>query len=245
MAPLPSFVAHAAALKCGPLTLVPALKCGPLTPMVVKMAWIDDDRSQGKVWIADAELDVSQATAHAELLAGPKPSLEPSQVVDSILQAFQRGSNEDIEALFQFVDPDGALASRYISSAGAMCAFRWSVRKEPRWRNIARRPQAALMHMRSYEVLGGVMIDPDLRSYMVRAQPFFPDAPDAESDVMFKFELRRIRPPLHQSPELYPLSGCWLVDDISPDFGAWEVRDPIGAGRAPDFFQMPKRSAEH
>ena len=47
--------------------------------------------------------------------------------------------------------PDGDLAAAHASSAGAMNAFRWKIRKEPRWKNIARRrdAQPATLHIHS------------------------------------------------------------------------------------------------
>jgi len=36
------------------------------------------------------------------------------------------------------------------------------------------------------------------------------------------------------------LADCWMVNDITPDFSSWHVKDPIGAGRAPDTFVPPK-----
>ena len=40
------------------------------------------------------------------------------------------------------------------------------------------------------------------------------------------------------------LGPQWIIDNITPGFGEWEVKDPIGAGRCPDVFTRPKRSAE-
>ena len=164
-----------------------------------------------------------------------------------MLAAFQRGTNEDIAELFAFVDPSGDLAHEHQSPVGPMSKFRWSIRKEPRWRNIAARPHAVLLHMRDYEVLGTLGTDLDVRLFRVRAQPYFPDAPHAESVVVFQFQLVR-----HCSQFAHPdvvqalgtLADCWLVNNITPSYGDWEVKDPIGAGRCPDTFKMPKRIAE-
>jgi len=214
------------------------------------MVWVDDQHSQGKSWIVDAEeMDVSLAADAAALKAGPKPSLEPAEIVELMLKGFQRGSNDDIEDLFQFVHPTGDLASAHQSSAGAMSSFRWKIRKEPRWKNMANRPHAALLHMRSFEVVGGLMTDPDIRVYMVRAQPFFPDAPHAESDVNFQFEVVRIGKSSHPDfaeidAERGMQADCWMVNRIEPKYEDWAVRDPINAGRCPDTFKAPKRSAE-
>ena len=95
-----------------------------------------------------------------------------------------------------------------------MSKFRWSIRKEPRWRNIAARPHAVLLHMRDYEVLGTLGTDLDVRLFRVRAQPYFPDAPHAESEVVFQFQLVRhctqfAHPDVVQA--LGTLGDCWLV----------------------------------
>ena len=168
-----------------------------------------------------------------------------------------------------------------------MNAFRWKIRKEPRWKNIARRRDAqpatlhihnchppnvhsqrpfkkpdnstnittlltharsggaacaALFKMRSWEVLGSVMVDPDVVLYGVRASPFFPDAPEAESEALFQFQLVRQHASSHPSAAeaLGDRAGCWMANDIMPDYSAWHVKDPIHAGRAPDYFVMPK-----
>jgi len=39
-------------------------------------------------------------------------------------------------------------------------------------------------------------------------------------------------------------ANCWIIDNITPNMGEWVVKDPIGAGRCPDVFRKPKRSAE-
>ena len=211
------------------------------------MAWMDYQHSQGMRWEETAaDVDVSQAASRSLLQQGPTRDHEPSAVVELVLQAFQRGSDQDIEDLFTFVDPTGELVARHASAAGAMNSFKWKIRKEPRWKNIAARPHAALLHMRAFEIAGGVMTDPDVRLYMVRAQPFFPDATQAESDVIFQFKLVRHRATTPEAAEaLGSMHGCWVVRDIAPDYASWSVRNPSGAGVAPDTFKRPKRSAEH
>lgn len=208
------------------------------------MGWVDDQHSF-RYEKAEEEVDVSEAAERAKCLAGPSPDLQPLDVLDVVLRAFKRGTNEDIEDLFQFVLPTGQLASDYSSSAGAMSAFRWKIRKEPRWKNIAGRPHAALLHMRAYEVLGSLMTDADVRLYRVRAEPFFPDAPHAESDVIFQFELVKQRASHPAAREaLGNRADCWLVNNILPHYSDWAVKDPINNSQCPDTFVMPKRSAE-
>ena len=128
-------------------------------------------------WHVEKELSVTAAAAQLKCMLGPKPELEPFEVADMVLAALQRGENDDIAALFEFVMPDGQLASEHESSAGAMSKFRWKIRKEPRWKNIARRPQAALLKMRSYAVQGSIMMNPDVMIYRIKAAPYFPDCP--------------------------------------------------------------------
>lgn len=180
-----------------------------------------------------------------QLMQGPSPALAPSEVVSLMLAAFQRGTNEDIEQLFRFVEPTGALASSNLCSAGPMVHFRATVRKEPRWKNIARRPQAAMMHMRSYTIVGCLFEDADTITYRTRCSPFFPDAPAAESEVGFDWHLVRQRAADSRHPELLQgRADCWMVDDIQPKYGDWQVFDPLSAERCPDVFKAPKRIAE-
>ena len=47
-----------------------------------------------------------------------------------------------------------------------------------------------------------------------------------------------------QAEALGNRANCWIIDNITPGFGEWEVKDPISADRCPDFFKPPKRSAE-
>ena len=95
------------------------------------------------------------------------------------------------------------------------------------------RAPEALLHMRGYEVMGGVMTDPDIRYYMVRGQPFFPDCPEAESDVLFQFELVKVRGSMHAEMAT-PYDGCWMVNRVDPKYEDWVVRDPLSAERCPD-----------
>ena len=176
-------------------------------------------------------------------LADPSPEVEPLAIVQLQLAALQRGTNEDIEYMWRFVAPDGELAADHENSAGSMSKFRWKIRKEPRWKNIGRRPHAALVRMRSWSVGGVLMLDPDCLLYRVTASPFFPDAEHAESEVAFQWRLVRQRAVEGAHPAakeaLGELADCWMVHGITPDFSAWHVHDPIGAGRAPDTFKPP------
>jgi hypothetical protein len=173
----------------------------------------------------------------------PSPSMKPNEVVEAVLLALQRGDNDDIEAAWNFVMPNGELASQHKCSAGPMVSFRINVRREPRWHMIGRRPCAALLRTHSFQVLGGVMTDADVMLYRVKASPSFPDAPECESEVSFNWELVRQRQSSHPSADdsLGELNGCWMVNSIEPDYSAWFVKDPIGAGRAPDFFTHTKK----
>ena len=151
-------------------------------PTGATMCWIDQQALR---------CDVSQATEQVTVLLGPRADLSPLDVVEAMLAAFQRGENDDIEQLFNFVLPDGDLARKYQSSVGPMPSFRWTIRKEPRWKNIARRPHAALLKMRSWEILGRLVVDSDQLLYRVRASPYFPDAPQAEASCDFTWQLVR------------------------------------------------------
>ena len=232
------------------------------------MCWIDRQPLKS--------VDVTEAAEQVTVLLGPRPDLSPLEVVEAMLAAFQRGENDDIEQLFNFVLPNGDLASQYQSAVGPMLSFRWTIRKEPRWKSIARRPHAALLKMRSWEILGRLVVDADQLLYRVRASPFFPDAPQAEASCDFTWQLVRQHAATshpaaamlvedyadcalasasgtvhsHASLSRYSLSPSlnrptgWLVNNIMPDFSDWRVHDPIGAGRAPDFFTPPRRSIE-
>ena len=209
--------------------------------------WVDEQHEQGGVRYCP-EVSVEDAAAMAELMKGPSPQIEAGKVVKMVCDALKRGSNEDIEAMWNFIEPEGGLASQYRSAAGSMKAFRWKVRKEQRWKNIAARPHAAMVHMRGYELIGGLMTDVDVRQYLVRCSPFFPDAPFAESVVTFKVDVVRqfvdAKRHKEQAEALGNRANCWIIDNITPGFGEWEVKDPISADRCPDFFKPPKRSAE-
>ena len=102
--------------------------------------------------------------------------------------------------------------------------------------------------VRGYELIGGLMTDVDVRQYLVRCSPFFPDAPFAESVVTFKVDVVRqfvdAKRHKEQAEALGNRANCWIIDNITPGFGEWEVKDPISADRCPDFFKPPKRSAE-
>jgi hypothetical protein len=204
------------------------------------LKWVDGDSdwSQNDVQaFREARGEKAERVQVPSVASFPAPDLKPLDVVVAAMSSLQRGGNEDIEHMWRFVDPTGELAVNHENSAGAMSKFRWQVRKEPRWRNIAQRPHAALLSMRSYEVLGALMTDADCVTCRVRASPYFPDAEHAESEVYFNFELVRQRA---TTPSLIEMlgerAGCWMVHNIAADYASWFVKDSIGAGRAPDSF---------
>ena len=147
-------------------------------------------------------VDVDSAAIHARAKLGPTPDLTPAEVLETMLAAFQRGGDEDVEDLFQFVYPGGDLYQRHASPAGSMACFRWQIRREPRWQKVYARPCAMLLGMRSFEVVGSVMTDADVMRWGVRASPFFPDAPEAEAEAYFEFQLARCHPILAPGPTL-------------------------------------------
>ena len=85
-------------------------------------------------------VDVDSAAIHARAKLGPTPDLTPAEVLETMLAAFQRGGDEDVEDLFQFVYPGGDLYQRHASPAGSMACFRWQIRREPRWQKVYARP---------------------------------------------------------------------------------------------------------
>ena len=174
-------------------------------------------------------VDVDSAAIHARAKLGPTPDLTPAEVLETMLAAFQRGGDEDVEDLFQFVYPGGDLYQRHASPAGSMACFRWQIRREPRWQKVYAppnpdpnpktnpnpdpdpnpnlnqvyaRPCAMLLGMRSFEVVGSVMTDADVMRCGVRASPFFPDAPEAEAEAYFEFQLARRHHILATGPTL-------------------------------------------
>jgi hypothetical protein len=187
-------------------------------------------------------VDVSTAAAQLTELLQPKPELEPMQVVEASLASFKRGTNEDIEQLFNLVCPDGELAASYASSAGAMACFRWTIRREPRWKGIAGRPHAALLKLRSWDIVGSLRPSLDECRVHVRCRPFFPDAPDAESEVEFEWTLARQFASNHPeaAEALGVHDGCWMIRDIRPHYGSWTVHDALHNGRCPDYFTPPR-----
>jgi len=198
-------------------------------------------RGKSHVTIPASPVRTELPTENILVKMGPSPTLKPLEVIDKVCGAFQRGTDEDVEQLFHFVLPDGELALDNECSAGAMSKFRWTIRKEPRWKNIARRPHAALLKMRTYEIVGSFMTDADVVQYKVKASPYFPDAPSCESEVTFQFQLVRQHASVGAHPSaaeaLGAIAECWMVNSIKPDYGEWHVLDPIHAGRAPDSFK--------
>ena len=75
---------------------------------------------------------------------GPDPSLSPADVVLAQLELLQRGDNEALEECWKYVSPYGPLTDVHHSSAGPCARFKWTIKREPRWRQIGSRPMAAL-----------------------------------------------------------------------------------------------------
>jgi hypothetical protein len=169
---------------------------------------------------------------------GPSPELTPLNIVEAQLAAFQRGSDDDIAELYSLISPDGKMA---LQQKNGMDGFRWAVRREPRWLHISARPHAALLNCRSWTVVGQLRLGLDSIVFRVSAMPFFPDAPHAESEVVFNWHLCRQLAGLGAHPSaaeaLGDRAGCWLVNDIEPDYSGWQVLDPSSAGKAPDSFR--------
>ena len=197
----------------------------------------------------EQSIDVECASVHARAKLGPMPDLTPAEVLETMLAAFQRGGDDDVEDLFQFVVPDGDLYTRHSSSAGAMACFRWKIRKEPRWQKVYDRPCAMLLGMRSFEVVGSVMTDADIMLCGVRASPFFPDAPHAEAEAYFEFQLvrrsaqRRSKHSKCHSTQCrseYSRSKCLHLVGTAPDPvrptlpDPAQVRQRAGVGSHPD-----------
>jgi len=81
------------------------------------------------------------------------------------------------------------------------------------------------------------MIDADVVQCRVRASPCFPDAVQAESEVVFLWTIVRLRAHHPETSEaLGAAHNCWMVHDIVADYADWHVHDPLNAERAPDFF---------
>jgi len=159
--------------------------------------------------------------------------IEPLQIVPEQLDALRSGSDQDFTHFFQFVDPRGELARSHASSApdGPVVMFRAKVRREPRWKSIGLRPHAALLKHKSSEIIRSRnkgYVDDDTFCARVRVLPFFPDAPSAESEVLFQWILRRQLTGSLGAPKL-----VWRVDDISADFGGWVVKKEVGDNAAP------------
>ena len=131
------------------------------------MNWVDGSGEMGKGqhWLVDV------TPASENLLEGPAPELTPRDVVEAQCDAMKR---VDVEHFWKFVAPEGDLAVDYAHPQGAQTNFNWKVRNEPRWKNIARRPQAALYTMRDFRIVGTVFTDADKMLVRVSASPTSP-----------------------------------------------------------------------
>lgn len=150
-------------------------------------------------------------------------NIEPLDIVRHQLSALQRGGDEDLAAFMQYCDPMGELCAAHDSSAsdGPLALFKAKIRREPRWRRIGQRPLAALLHHKSADIIKGAnkgYSDDSTFRVRVRVQPHFPDAPEAESEVLFDWLLRRSLVGSLSAPKT-----IWRVDQVSADFSGWSV----------------------
>ena len=80
------------------LALALASRCLPSSRLgVPSMCWIDEQDSSA----IEKVVDVAPAVDGARAALGPSPKLEPLEVLEMMLAAFQRGGNDDIEDLFK------------------------------------------------------------------------------------------------------------------------------------------------
>ena len=66
---------------------------GGLTPRAipVSMCWVPDQHSQGLRYEKTTKETTKETTERLKCLAGPSPDLQPLDVVQTMLSAFQRG----------------------------------------------------------------------------------------------------------------------------------------------------------
>ena len=74
----------------------------------------------------------------------------------------------------------------------------------------------------------------------VRATPYFPDAPGAESSVVFKWILTKLTDSTGMG-RMGAMEGRWMVHDIEADFSGWAVLNPNSYPKTPD--APPKQRA--
>ena len=139
------------------------------------MAAADGQRQH---WLVDV------TPASENLLGKPTRKLTPRDVVEAQCDAMKRA---DVEHFWKFVAPEGDLAVDYAHPQGAQTNFNWKVRNEPRWKNIARRPQAALYTMRDFRIVGTVFTDAD--KMLVRVSASLAPTRRAPSETHFVFTL--------------------------------------------------------
>ena len=215
-------------LSLGPAAWMPGVaRHAPVARhAAASMNWVDGSGEMGKGqhWLVDV------TPASENLLEGPAPELTPRDVVEAQCDAMKRA---DVEHFWKFVAPDGDLAVDYAHPQGAQTNFNWKVRNEPRWKNIARRPQAALYTMRDFRIVGTVFTDADKMLVRVSASPYFPDAPGAEAETHFVFTLGRMRASSTHA-EMVEHPECWMTHSVEPDYSSWAVTDPNNAERVAD-----------
>jgi len=144
------------------------------------------------------------------------------EVIAQQLEALQSGGDEDLDRCWAFVSPYGPLSDVHASSAGPRARFKWTIRREPRWRQIGGRPYAALLNLHKWELLGSLYKDENTFICRVRVFPFFPDAPFAEPQTVFQWTLSRLSDSTGMG-RLGDLEGCWVVHHIEADFSGWFV----------------------
>ena len=172
------------------------------------------------------------AAAIAFTPSGPprftQQATEPLEIVREQLSCLQRGEDEDLNKFMSFVDYEGPFAEQFYSSApdGPIVLFRSKIRREPRWRRIGQRPVAALLYHKSADIIKGAnkgFVDGSTFRVRVRVQPYFKDAPEAESAVLFEWLLKRQLVGSLAKPET-----IWKVDNIAADFSGWFVDADAG-----------------
>ena len=172
-------------LSLGPAAWMPGVaRHAPVVTAAIDELGMAAGDGKGQHWLVDV------TPASENLLEGPAPELTPRDVVEAQCDAMKRA---DVEHFWKFVAPECDLAIDYAHPQGAQTNFNWKVRNEPRWKNIARRPQAALYTMRDFRIVGTVFTDADKMLVRVSASPYFPDAPGAEAETHFVFTLGRMR----------------------------------------------------
>jgi hypothetical protein len=173
----------------------------------------------------------------------PTKTMPPLEIVQKQLNDLQTGDDASLNHFFSFCDREGAFANKFESSApdGPIVLFKSKIRREPRWKSIGHRPVAALLHHKNAEIVKGSnkgYIDESTFKVRVRVEPYFPDAPDAESAVLFEWLLKRQIQGSVEQP-----TTKWLVEDILPDFGGWAVAKDLPPTAVPVVDEEAARQA--